>query len=62
MANAIHIVKGLLDLDTFDSLYTLWKTWSNNPLIPKPEFWLKNIKKLPNKMHQISPRQQTGCP
>ena len=43
MANAIHIIRSL-DLDAFDSLYTLCKTWSNNPLIPKPEFWLKNVK------------------
>ena len=46
MANAIHIVKGLLDLDAFDSLYTLWKTWSNNPLITKTRVLVEKHKKI----------------
>ena len=38
------------------------KTGQINPVITKPRGLVAKHKKLPNKMHQISPKWQTGCP
>ena len=38
------------------------KTSSNNPVFAKLPILVAKSKNKPNKIHQLSPMQQTGCP